>query len=439
MRTYKRIFAAALTVITAAGLVSCMQTGKNASKTETTTPNTGTTLTFGLNESACPDSGILQSLAQDYYEESGVQIAFTVVPDAQWRDVIQSQLSAGIAPDIFALDTNPVSLNEMIALDEHCMDLSSEEFVGRMTEDARASVTYGDKIYGITFPGNKIWVYSYNKEIFADLNLTAPANYAEFKTVCQTILDSGTTPIWESTRSGWHQALPLFELGPYYQAQDADLYADLNANTLDIADVSGMKTVLEQLLECYQAGYFGENLFENQLDGDVDALGTGQVAMTLEELGFPEKVIAQYPEMDGKIGIFLMPWADNNIAGVNPASNAYFGNANSENKEEILEFFRFLARHENLQKRIDGDPEAVSICWPEIESRIPQEYMDYLAQFETGRVMQIEVKYIDDQWMDVGIDIEKMFAGSMTPEEVLQNMSIRRAEYAVLREDPAWK
>lgn len=99
-----------------------------------------------------------------------------------------------------------------------------------MDESARSAVSVDDKTYGITFAGAKMYFYLYNKDIFNELGLEVPTTYEEFKDVCQTILDSGTTPIYEATTNGWHQVLPLFETGGLWLADDPEIYNELNAN-----------------------------------------------------------------------------------------------------------------------------------------------------------------------------------------------------------------
>ncbi|NRX18963.1 hypothetical protein [Clostridium beijerinckii] len=37
--------------------------------------------------------------------------------------------------------------------------------------------------------------------------------------------------------------------------------------------------------------------------------------------------------------------------------------------EEAKKFFDFLARPENLQKRLDGQPGLSELCWPEVKSK----------------------------------------------------------------------
>jgi raffinose/stachyose/melibiose transport system substrate-binding protein len=397
------------------------------------------TLSFGTHQSGLPVSGIVQKLGADFEKESGIKIDFQIVPDAQWRDLLKAKIQAGEAPDIFCSDADPLSLYDRVRPDTSCIDLTSQEFVKRMAPSVLPAISYKGKVYGITFPGEKIWVYFYNKATFAKLGIKAPTNYAEFKADCAKIQASGVVPVYEALQNGWHQVLPLFESGPYYQTFYPGLYDKLNANTFNIKDIAQLKTIISQLKEFADLGYYGKDFMSNSIEGDFKALADGKAAMVLEGIGWGSQAEADNATLKGNLGIFVMPWGDNRIVGINPASNAYFGNAKSKHQKEILQFFAFLARHDNLQKRSDGDPQALSMCWPEVASKYPKEYSDYLSKLKRGTVMQAAVKYVDSQWMDVGKDLEAMYAGASTVDQVMQTISQRRDEQAKLQKDPAWK
>lgn len=396
------------------------------------------TLSFGTHQSGLPASGIVQQLGKDFEEETGIKIDFQIVPDAQWRDLLKAKISSGEAPDIFCADADPFSLYDRVRPDTNCIDLTSEEFVKRMDPSVLPSVSYRNRVYGITFPGYKIWYYFYNKKIFGVLGLKIPTNYNEFKEVCLKIKNAGITPVYEALQNGWHQVLPLFETGPYYEKLHPGLYDRLNANEADIRDLPELKTIISQLKEFADLGIYGKDFMTNSIEGDYKAFADGKIAMVLESLGWGRQLNKDFPSTKDKLGIFVMPWGDNRMIGINPASNAYFGNVRSKYREEILSFFRFLARHENLQKRLDGDSVALQLCWPEINSKLPPEFTGCFNSHEKGTVMQVGVKYIDTQWMDVGKDLEAMYAGAMTPDQVLENIAKRRDEQARLQKDPAW-
>ncbi len=397
------------------------------------------TLTIGLNESANNAGAIMSALAKDFEEETGVRIEFQEYPDAQWRDGLKTKLSDGTAPDIFVVDSDPFSLYDRIHPDLNCIDLTNEEFVSRMDENVLSAISYDGKVYGITFSGQKIWLYTYRKDVFEELGISIPTSYEELKNTCERLKLNGITPMWQATSSGWHQVLPIFECGPMYLQDNPDLYTKLNENSYDLRNVSGLLTILTQMNEFAELGYYGTDFLENNMDNEMEAFANGEFAMTLEGVAWSTEVIKKYPEMENKLGIFIMPWGDNQLIGINPASNAMYGNANSPYQEEILSYFRFLARHDNLQKRLDGDDTILATCWPEIESKYPDWISDYLKEYKEELVMQAAVSYIDAQWMDVGQDIEKMFVGLMTPEDVLEEIYNRRNKLAELADDPYWK
>lgn len=161
--------------------------------------------------------------------------------------------------------------------------------------------------------------------------------------------------------------------------------------------------------------------------------------MFIAESAWRNEVKSDFPDFDvNKLGIFAMPWGDNQTIGVNPASNAYFINKNGKHVEEAKKFFDFLARPENLQKRLDGQPGLSELCWPEVKSKYSKEDQAYIDSLQKGMVMQAGVKYIDSQWMDIGKDLEAMYSGSSTPKQVLETIMNRRTEQAKLQKDPDW-
>lgn len=432
-----KVLGLSLAAIMAAGsLAGC---GSDGGKEEGKDGKKSVTLTFGSHQSGLPTEGTVQDLAKEFEEETGIKIDFQVSPDAQWRDLVKVKLDSGEAPDIICADT-PVNLASSLRVDQYCVDLSDQEWVDRMEESARSAVSIDDKTYGITFPGAKMYYYLYNKDIFAELGLKVPTTYEEFKDVCQKILDSGTTPIYEATTNGWHQVLPLFETGGLWLADDPEIYDKLNANEVDLDSIPHLLTIINQLQECAEAGYFGDDYLSNAMENAKEAIATERCAMVIAELGFRGEVEGDYPDFKAteKLGAFVMPWGDNQTIGVNPASNAYFINKESEHIEEAKQFFEFLARPENLEKRLEGQKGLSAVCWPEIESKYSEEDQALIDSLEKANVVQTSVNYIDSQWMDVGKDLEAMYTGAATPEDVLKTIMHRRTEQAELQKDPGW-
>jgi raffinose/stachyose/melibiose transport system substrate-binding protein len=439
-RLIKLLSTICITIMAGGVLAGCGESSSsNANDTKSSNSNETVTLTFGSHQSGLPTSGVVQELAKEFEAETGIKIDFQISPDAQWRDLLKVKLDSGEAPDIFCADADPLNLVTRVNPEKYCMDVTNEEWVGRMDPNVIPSISYKDKVYGITFPGKKMYFYVYNKEIFEKLGLKVPTNYEEFKNVCQKIKDSGVIPIYEGTQNGWHQVLPLFETGAMYQQKHEDLYNKLNKNESDLDSVPELLTIIKQLKECANLGFYGDNYLSNSVENAKEAMAKGKVAMFIGESAWRDEVKADFPDFDtSKLGIFVMPWGDNQAIGVNPASNAYFINKNGKHVNEAKKFFEFLAKPENLQKRLDGQPGLSEVCWPEIPSKYSKEDQAYIDSLKKGMVMQAGVKYIDSQWMDIGKDLESMYTGSSTPEDVLKTIMNRRTEQAELQKDPDW-
>lgn len=435
-RKVKEVVSLALAAGLVVGLIAGCSTGKESGSTE---GKKQVTLTFGSHQSGLPTSGIVQELAKDFESETGIKIDFQISPDAQWRDLIKVKLDSGEAPDIICVDT-PIGLASSLHMDQYCPELTDQPWVSRIEKTTLAAVSVKDKVYGITFPGAKMYFYLYNKDIFKKLGLSVPTTYKEFLSVCQTLKEAGYTPIYEATTNGWHQVLPLFETGGLWLNQDPDMYEKLNENKIDLDGIPSLLNIIKQLDECAKAGYFGDDYLSNAWENAKEAMATERCVMTVAELGFRGQIEKEYPNFKAteKLGAFVMPWGDNQEIGVNPASNAYFINKDSKYIEEAKQFFDFLARPENLQKRLDGQPELSALCWPEITSKYTKEDQAFLDSLKKANVVQTSVNYIDSQWMDVGKDLESMYTGAMTPEEVLKTIMERRIEQAKLQKDPGW-
>ena len=435
-RKVKEVVSLALAAGLVVGLIAGCSTGKESGSTE---GKKQVTLTFGSHQSGLPTSGIVQELAKDFESETGIKIDFQISPDAQWRDLIKVKLDSGEAPDIICVDT-PIGLASSLHMDQYCPELTDQPWVSRIEKTTLAAVSVKDKVYGITFPGAKMYFYLYNKDIFKKLGLSVPTTYKEFLSVCQTLKEAGYTPIYEATTNGWHQVLPLFETGGLWLNQDPDMYEKLNENKIDLDGIPSLLNIIKQLDECAKAGYFGEDYLSNAWENAKEAMATERCVMTVAELGFRGQIEKEYPDFKAteKLGAFVMPWGDNQEIGVNPASNAYFINKDSKYIEEAKQFFDFLARPENLQKRLDGQPELSALCWPEMTSKYTKEDQAFLDSLKKANVVQTSVNYIDSQWMDVGKDLESMYTGAMTPEEVLKTIMERRIEQAKLQKDPGW-
>ena len=72
-----------------------------------------------------------------------------------------------------------------------------------LTQQVGTTCAVNGKTYGVCALGTTTGIV-YNKEIFADLNLSIPQNYEEFLNLCQTLKENGITPLGVGGKDLWH-------------------------------------------------------------------------------------------------------------------------------------------------------------------------------------------------------------------------------------------
>jgi raffinose/stachyose/melibiose transport system substrate-binding protein len=384
------------------------------------------------------------ALAEKFTQETGIRVDIQVVPAAQHHDLLKAKLNAGEAPDVFWIQTNPFAIKTEIDPEKNCVDLSNEKWIEVMNPLRIPSVSYNGKVYGLMLWQNSPeFVFFYNKTLFKDLGLEAPTTYEGLKNACEKILSAGITPIYEFTSQGWHQVLPFAQIGGRYEELHPGLYDKLNNNQIKFAEVPSMLEALKQLKELADRGYYGEDFLAHTGTETVDFLATRKMAMTLANPGLVKEIQRAYPDCQDEWGIFLIPIIDNQTYPFNPNGPARFIYKNSKHIEAAKKYFEFLTRKENLQYRIDNHPEWTNLdVTVDIEQHwLPMELelIQKIPKEKFKLVLQSGVKYFNEQWMEVGRDIEAMYIGALEPEDILKNIDERRAKMARAMGDPAWQ
>ena len=399
------------------------------------------TLTLLASQGWVKDSEL--ELAQQYEEATGVHIDYQILPADQYFNVLTTKLNADEGPDIFMGQSGQSDLKVLYDVEQNAVDLSDQEWVSRMDPASRKMVSLDGKVYGAeiwdTIASN-YFVMVYNKDIFSDLGLSVPASFAEFMDACVAIQDAGIVPVYQPVSDGWHHVLWFPMIGPRFEEANPGLAAELNANETTFADVAIMQEALTQLQELYESGCFGDNALSDAFSDANGKLANGEYAMALTTLTAPTSIEADFDVPASTFGFFPIPLADNQLAPAHPAGPAKFIYSGSPYIEEAKQYLAFLTEPENLQYLLDNTDEFAALNFDGVEPKWNEAQQEFLDSYPaTTLVYQDVVNYLNPQWMDIGRDLESMFIGQMSPEDVLQSIDQRRTEMATTAADPAWE
>ncbi len=417
-------------------------TSEPATNAPTAAPaKSNVTLTYMASQDWITDAE--QALGKKFEEQTGIHIDYQIIPSDQYFNVLQTKLNAGEATDIFGGQSGVSDLKLQYNVEKNAVDLSAEPWAKQEDPLVAVQSTVNGKLYGLTYwdtLGN-VWAINYNKDIFKKYNLSEPKTYADFKAVCQTLLDNGIQPLFEPVSDGWHHVLWFPELGPRYEQVTPGLADELNANKAKFADNPTMLTALTELKELYDLGCFGKNALSDAYADRTKVMASGKVAMTVMSTGFPQEVEKDYPNVKADTwGFFVMPLADNQLLNVNPAGPTKFIYSGSKHIDEAKQYFNFLLQPENMQYYIDNSPRANTLPFPGAKNKFTPELQAFFDAYKDkrGTVYQTAVNYVNPQWIDIGKDLVAMFNGTLAPPDALKNIDQRRADMAKAAKDPAW-
>ncbi|MDD3920943.1 MAG: ABC transporter substrate-binding protein [Eubacteriales bacterium] len=398
------------------------------------------TLTYMASQDWVMDAEI--ELGEKFTQETGIKVDYQIVPSDQYFNLLLTKLNTGECTDLFGSQAGQFDIISQLNVEKNAVDLSAEEWTTRLDPLAAAEVSVGGKVYGQPVQdASAVWAIAYNKKIFSSLNLQVPKTYAEFKAVCDAILASGVTPVYEAVSDGWHHTLWFPELGPAIEKKEPGMAAKLNGNQAKFADSATAKLIVEQIKDMVDSGYWGDNYMDNAFSDAAKYFAEGKYAMVLCQQGFPTEVNALDPNFPAEdVGYFVMPLADNQTLNMNPVVPTRFVFSGSKNIDAAKAYMAFLARPENLQYMIDNVPKYNMLPISGANDKYSDEIKAFYAAYpDHGTVFQTAVKYVNPQWMEIGKEITNVILGQNDAMTMLVNIDKNRADQAAAAGDDAWK
>lgn len=448
----KKIIALLLAFVMVLGLVACgsnnsaandSATNNSAADNSASNKSEGTTtkITVMASQDWVKDAEL--ELAEQFTEQTGIEVDYQIIPADQYPSVLTTKLNSGECADIFMHQSGATDIVTLLQIETNGVDLSDEEWVSRFTPAVAYQCSVDGKCYGLTtWDVSDSYAMWYNKTIFAQYGLEVPTTFEEFMNVCQVLLDNGETPIYECVAAGWHHQLNWFDVSAIYDAADPDMVEKLNNNEVKLADYEVFATVLNQMKQVADAGYFGEYYMSNAYEDLNMEMADGNAVMACNMMGRTAEIDACdgiYTSED--FGVFPVPYGDNQVIAETPCGPSKFIYSGSQNIDAAKQYLAFLASPESLQYLIDNEPSFNDMPFSGLNSTYSEEIKTVVANYKTGAsgVYQNCVNYLNPQWMEIGADISAMFMGEMTAEEVIANMDMRRADQAKAAGDENWQ
>jgi raffinose/stachyose/melibiose transport system substrate-binding protein len=371
------------------------------------------------------------TLADKFTAETGIKVEFQAIPDDQYYNVIRSRISMGEGPDIFLAHGGATF--ETLQPDRNFADLSDEPWVPRLADWARQAGTIDGKVLAFNLWAADGWAVLYDPVKFQKAGITGvPKTYAELAAACGRLVQAGYIPFYANGAAPWYQTLWLLMTLGTAQQQYPDYAARLNNNTLKFADVPAYVTVLTQVKEMYDKGWFGPTFMTDTWENSTAEMAKGKYAMTIVYTTYQNEVLAVDPSCGaGAWEMFPIPLADNTSFNVNPGI-FHMVNKNSSNGDAARAYLNFRARLDNAGAFYQARNDLGNSSLKDYTELKATKAYESVTKNSTGSFGSNVIRFFSEGDTTIGQMVQEMFLGQKTPRQMLEALDAERQKQFAL-------
>ena len=284
-----------------------------------------------------PLKAVIEGFSAKYPE---VEVEYQIKTSDQYYNLLATAVQAGEAPDLFWTNGTATSNLESYVSQNKVMDLTDKLDASLFTEKMMGLVTVDGKVYAsptVEVGGRAVY---YNKDIFADLGISVPKNFAEFEAILPIIKEAGIVPIAFSGMDPW---AVLFHFEPVLAALATDWLLESEQGIVNIND-DRVAATYNKILEWADAGYYGKGYTGVDEAGALLAFSKGDAAMCIE--GTWNTLTIQQNNPDLNLGAFHVPTADGRYPFVGTTSVGFSVSNDTKAPEASLAFVNYFASQE---------------------------------------------------------------------------------------------
>jgi N,N'-diacetylchitobiose transport system substrate-binding protein len=305
------------------------------------------TLRLWLNGEDVPDEVVQSAITEFESSHPGVTVEFE---RQQWDGIVErltTALSSDDSPDVVELGNTQAQTFEaagaLVDLTEHKEALGGEDLVQSLVE----SGTYDGKFYAAPLLGGARIVV-YRKDLFEASGIEIPTTIDEFIAAGVKLkADNASTPNFSGIYfpgRNWHATLSfIWEHGGDIAVQEGEEWVGKLSSP---ESVEGLEQVQQIMTEANGAPPDTDDA------NDYISFCNNEVGMLLGAGWKAGQILAECPELEGKVGAFALPGTEAGTTAPVFLGGSNIGvSANSDNPELAVEFLQVITG-ENFQTQL---------------------------------------------------------------------------------------
>lgn len=345
-----------------------------------------------------------------------IEVEEILVPDAQYKNVVSTKISAGEPSDIIIC--NRLNGQTDYNAKENMLDLSDMEFVSRMKDPS--IVTDDDGVIRCYQPkySNEGSCIVYNKTLFDQFGLEIPQTWDAFLDVCQKLQYNGIQPLYSPYKEVW--TFQIITSGTFGQLEAYKIPGTaeaINSGEKKWSEVPEFQEILERAMVLVEKGYFGDSYLSDDWVSAPSKMTSGAYGMMVA-------FNTTLPDLEGteyEFGFFPMPFVDDiELSMAQPqASGCMFIPKDAAHIDAAKKYIDFVSTPEAGAISEKVSPYIPTVEGVEQEAVSGQQEVFNTEYLDKGKVVREFNSYVGVDMSQLWALYQEMLAELITPEEVM--------------------
>ena len=355
----------------------------------------------------------------------GITLEYSVVPDDQFVNVINTKGSTGNLDDLIFTSA---SLSDLPYTEFATLDGAWISHISDATKSFTLSPDDGSTIMA-PFGAQSNFGLAYNKAVLEKAGVTLPiTDYAGFLDACKKIKDTGVTPLYVSAQENWTPQILLLSSFTSTLLKD-DLAVKLSTNQIKPQDVQGIVDIWSNVQAFSTNGYINSDFLSASHQMGLEAIANGKAGFYAVTDGAYGEIKTAYSDLIDGVGLTLCPmWNDKADAFVmaNRSSRMLAVSKNGSKLDIAKEFINTCITEEVMMTYYEKSPgaspyvdlgfEVPSSTWnqemQELSTQFPS-YGDWANNLYNGKAI------MNKFWGDFDLQVQSMFSGKSAEEALI--------------------
>lgn len=385
----------------------------------------GESLTI-LMQSADGSNEAVKAAMNKAAETLGIKLEYSVVPDDQFVNVINTKGSTGNLDDVIftSASLSDLPYNELAVLEG--------DWISNISDASRPFTLNPDDQSTIMAPfgAESNFGLAYNKEVLEKAGVELPIkDYASFLEACEKIKGTGVTPLYVSAQESWTPQILLLASFTSSLLKD-DLANQLSTNQVKPQDVLGIVEIWSNVQAFSTNGYINDDFLSASHQMGLEAIANGEAGFYAVTDNAYGEIQSAYGDLIEGVGLTICPmWSDEADAFVmaNRSTRMLAAAKNGSKLDIAKEFIDTCITEEVMVTYYEKSPGAVP--YTNLDFEVPsspwnQEMKGLAEQFPTygdwcNNIYDGKAT-MNPFFGDFDLQVQSMFSGK-TAEEALTN------------------